>query len=863
MERRHPSAIAATLIVLALALVGSSLATVMIWREQGRTRAALAAESVLRTQAVLRERVARRHLYAADMNLAHQAWDLGNVAYALELLERHRPAPGEVDLRGFEWNYLWRLCGGARELEIARHARRVGRLAFSPDGARLASGADDGTIVLSDGGGTGSRMLIEAHRQPVTALAFAANGERLASASSGDDHSIAIWDSATGRELWRGTAPSTSVPDLALAADKERLVTLGERSAILWNTSTSQIERQIALPVGSDAGMAATADGRALVTSGAASEPLLWDLATGKLVRRFAGLAHGSFPLALAPDGQTLAAGGNGWTVLLWDVGTGNERIELGGDAGGAYSISFSSDCRYVGVLQHARSFTLWDLVKGSVSSQGVAENVRTALLAPDGHAIALGHDDGTVTLKPTANPASSIALDLPQDRGRSLTFTPDSATLVTGSIQGNVTLWDVAGARPRQVIARLGKRVPSLACSPDGALLAAACGDRTVRVWDLTDGSERAVFTDHDSEVKVVAFSRQGGWLASGDRGGTVKIRRLATTSLQAPIALTGTEVLSLAWFGDGRRLARANSDGSVEIWDVMTGRLVRTLKGAVTNQVLALAISPDDRSIAGGHAGGALNVWDATTGLERAALRGHRFSPRSLAFFPDGESLASGSVDGTVRIWDLAIGQSRATLKVPGGAVQAMAVSQNGETLATIAADGSVRLWSAGRHEWNEPAESSAMSDLEKLGDAHALMLAHNLAWALATCADMRLRNPRRALALAQAAVRARRPSDVGFHNTLGVAYYRVGDWNSALAELERSTELRAGGDSFDWFFLAMAHWQRGQRDQSRKWLQKAQDWMDKKAPRNRELVRFRAEAEALIELPARAPLPEAVKP
>jgi hypothetical protein len=52
-------------------------------------------------------------------------------------------------------------------------------------------------------------------------------------------------------------------------------------------------------------------------------------------------------------------------------------------------------------------------------------------------------------------------------------------------------------------------------------------------------------------------------------------------------------------------------------------------------------------------------------------------------------------------------------------------------------------------------------------------------------------------------------------------------------------------------------------GECDQSRKWLQKAQDWMDKKALRNRELVRFRAEAEAVIELSASAQSPNAVKP
>ena len=58
--------------------------------------------------AALNEKL-RRLNYIADMNLARHAWDENNVALAGELLERHRPKPGETDLRGFEWHYLRRL----------------------------------------------------------------------------------------------------------------------------------------------------------------------------------------------------------------------------------------------------------------------------------------------------------------------------------------------------------------------------------------------------------------------------------------------------------------------------------------------------------------------------------------------------------------------------------------------------------------------------------------------------------------------------------------------------------------------------------------------------------------------------------
>src|SRR5581483_10445060 len=67
-------------------------------------------------RAAMREREARRNLYAADMNLAQRAWEAGNVSRMVHLLEAYWPRSGQEDLRGFEWRYLWRLSqrGDAR-----------------------------------------------------------------------------------------------------------------------------------------------------------------------------------------------------------------------------------------------------------------------------------------------------------------------------------------------------------------------------------------------------------------------------------------------------------------------------------------------------------------------------------------------------------------------------------------------------------------------------------------------------------------------------------------------------------------------------------------------------------------------------
>ena len=71
----------------------------------------------------------------------------------------------------------------------------------------------------------------------------------------------------------------------------------------------------------------------------------------------------------------------------------------------------------------------------------------------------------------------------------------------------------------------------------------------------------------------------------------------------------------------------------------------------------------------------------------------------------------------------------------------------------------------------------------------------------------------------------------------------------WNEAVAALEKSAGLRNGGDSFDWFFLAMAHWKLGAKDKAREWYDKAVRWMDTNQPKNEELHRFRAEAAELL--------------
>jgi serine/threonine protein kinase len=128
------------------------------------------------------------------------------------------------------------------------------------------------------------------------------------------------------------------------------------------------------------------------------------------------------------------------------------------------------------------------------------------------------------------------------------------------------------------------------------------------------------------------------------------------------------------------------------------------------------------------------------------------------------------------------------------------------------------------------------------------HTLQSMNAVAWILANCPDRTLRDPDHALDLAKQVVK-QAPDKGDYWNTLGTAQYRAGDWKGAVGTLTRSMKLREGGDGADWFFLAMANWRLGQKEEARSWYDRAVQWVAKQHPEDEELRCFRAEAAELL--------------
>jgi tetratricopeptide (TPR) repeat protein len=124
------------------------------------------------------------------------------------------------------------------------------------------------------------------------------------------------------------------------------------------------------------------------------------------------------------------------------------------------------------------------------------------------------------------------------------------------------------------------------------------------------------------------------------------------------------------------------------------------------------------------------------------------------------------------------------------------------------------------------------------------------NNYAWFLTTCPQARFRDPAKAVEMAEQAVRpypcGLEVSDPAYWNTLGVARYRTADYGGAIQALKKSMKLHNGGDSIDWFFLAMSLWHLGDKEQALHWYKRATNNTN---PYAEDISRYHAEAAALL--------------
>jgi eukaryotic-like serine/threonine-protein kinase len=524
---------------------------------------------------------------------------------------------------------LWDFTTG-KELHRLLQPSRVTRVQFSPDGKTLLSASGDGKLYLWDVASGKLRTSWLAHAERIRVIAFLPDGKRIL--SGGYDKTVKAWDVDTQKELYRCEGHSAWVQGLAVAKNAE------------WFLSGADDIRK-------------------------------WDAKTGKLLQNYgAPDMYGVTGLSLSPDDSLVASSAYDWTVRIWGVRTGRELYRFTGQKGWVLDVAFAPDgqnvlCTSGGHSEDKRGFlTVEDYAlrrwkvptsvpapavfsshTGPISALATTPDGKLALSASglpkgDKKVVAWSMADGKAVrvFQPDADPLpASGAPGEEQGEYVSVAVSPDGKLAFTATSSGAGVLWDIGtGAEVRRFVGHRGGMTAGV-FTPDGKQVVTAGGDKSIRIWDMATAKEVKQIPDQVGTVRGIAIS------------------------------------------GDGTRLIAAGDDNSLTVWDLATGKSTQTWKSPYMAGSHRVALSKDGKLAVS--AGEKVVVWDVETGKLVKTLEYFGKDAVSVTLSPDGRRVASGALGGRVYLWDLESGDLLTTLADQKGPVQAVAFSPTGRYLLT----------------------------------------------------------------------------------------------------------------------------------------------------------------------------------
>lgn len=392
----------------------------------------------------------------------------------------------------FQYSYL-----------LKGHAKGVRGIACSPDGKNLASASYDHTVKIWDKASGQEIRTLKGHERAVCCVSYSPDGKRLASA--GEDKTIKLWDTDPGYkpfvldEKYQWTVFSPTGNTFANIHEKEAFTSLA-----IWDLQTL---KRLSLQGGSYDRILTliySPNGKRLASTSDEARVMVWDSSDGRRLRSFWDERTHCQALAFSPDGQRLASGSWDRSVVVWDCDSGDRVYSLPGNT--------QDDLR--GLRRR--------LATRSMQEPGIVTSV---VFSPDGRRLALGCMDGQVQVWDTQARNLLWTFEGYATTIHRLTFSPDGMHLAAACSNGLIVTWDVTAGKELHALKGFNLGVFHVVFSPDGQRLAGAGADRIIKLWDVVSGQEAVSLEGHTGEIYSLTFSPDGTRLWSASRDQTLRV--------------------------------------------------------------------------------------------------------------------------------------------------------------------------------------------------------------------------------------------------------------------------------------------------------------------------------------------------
>ncbi len=251
-----------------------------------------------------------------------------------------------------------------------------------------------------------------------------------------------------------------------------------------------------------------------------------------------------------------------------------------------------------------------------------------------------------------------------------SLAWSPDGNLLASGAYQ-EVKLWDPKTGKLHQTLTGFADRVVALCFSPDRKLLATGGGpptqDGEIKIFNVADGKLLTnIKNGHSDTVFGVSFSPDGKKLATCAADKFVKVFEVPSGKLLKTFEGHTHHVLDVGWRADGKVLASASADNTIKVWDYDKGEQIRTIEGH-SKQITRLLFIGNKPEIATCSGDETVRFWNVDNGGNFRNFGGNRDFLYALGVTPDGALVASGGEEGVVRVYNGTNGALLKTLLPP----------------------------------------------------------------------------------------------------------------------------------------------------------------------------------------------------